>query len=99
LAASHPQAFDKLRRGAALEAATRRNTQAPKVPKVQFSFKVVDARIDACHRSLTRQRRVSIGTQRCWVAFPRASNVELPVPIPASTPTNKLLQLGNFCSL
>jgi len=57
-----------------------------KVPKVQFSFKVVDARFDACHRSLK-------------LAFPRASNVELPVAIPASTPTNKPLQLGNFSSL
>jgi len=41
VAANHPQAFDKLGRGAALEASDRRNTQAPKVPKVQFSFKVV----------------------------------------------------------
>jgi hypothetical protein len=66
-------------------------------PAENFSFKVVDA----CHRSLTRQRRVSIGTQRCWVASTQASNIELPVSavrhpveIPASTPTNKLLQLG-----
>ena len=49
------------------------------VPKLQFSFKVVDACIDACHRSSK-------------LAFTQESNTELP----ASTPTNKLLQLGNF---
>jgi hypothetical protein len=83
---------------------------------MQFSFKVVDARIDACHRSL---KLVPLEAQKekalTGLAFPRASNVELPGPavrhpaeIPASTLTNKcvirrridgLLQLGNFSSL
>jgi hypothetical protein len=34
-----------------------------KVPKVQFSFKVVDARIDACHRSSKGPRLAGIQTR------------------------------------
>jgi len=64
------------------------------VPKVQFLFKVVDAGNDACHRSLKGPRLAGIQTR-----FSSSIQFELPVAIPASRPTNELLQLGNFSSL
>ena len=55
-----------------------RKSDNPDKIGVRISFKVVDARIDARYRGLK-------------LAFLRASNVELPVSIPASTPTNEFL--------
>ena len=49
------------------------------VPKVRFSFKVVDARIDARRGSLGGAKSRQARHRSLKLAFPRASNVELPV--------------------
>jgi len=62
-----------------------------RVPKVQFSFKVVDARIDACpgNSKLIFRLRLSMLVSML-VLETRISGFQPPVSIPDSRPTNKI---------